>query len=58
VMGGVLFMVTPAPGAWSEWAATQRGLHLCTLIALGAAAYVLSLAVLGARPRQFAAGAT
>ncbi|MBA2408597.1 MAG: murein biosynthesis integral membrane protein MurJ [Gammaproteobacteria bacterium] len=57
VMGSVLIVMTPALGAWSEWAATQRGLHLCILIALGAAAYVLSLALLGVRPRQFAAGA-
>ncbi|MGH8501592.1 MAG: murein biosynthesis integral membrane protein MurJ [Gammaproteobacteria bacterium] len=56
-MGGALFTMTPALAQWSDWTATQRGVQLCGLIALGAAVYLLTLLMLGVRPRQFAAGA-
>jgi putative peptidoglycan lipid II flippase len=56
-MGGALFTMTPALAQWSDWTATQRGVQLCGLIALGAAIYLLTLLMLGVRPRQFATGA-
>jgi len=53
VMTGVLIWLLPDPGQWQDWPALQRGLNLGLLISTGAASYLLTLFVMGARPSHF-----
>ncbi|MEN8131278.1 MAG: murein biosynthesis integral membrane protein MurJ [Pseudomonadota bacterium] len=49
----ILVLLTPALSIWDQWGIMQRGLLLAGLICAAALVYLLSLFLLGIRPRQF-----
>lgn len=53
VMALALLLALPEQSLWGEWAWWQRAMNIGWLCALGAGAYFVTLALLGARPRHF-----
>jgi putative peptidoglycan lipid II flippase len=55
LMGGCLYFMTPDINVWSDWGWWQRGTSMLGLCAVGFVVFMVSLGVLGARPRHFLA---
>jgi len=53
VMIGVLVLLAPEWGQWSDWPATRRGMVLLGLVGAGAGGFLATLWIAGLRPRQF-----
>ena len=53
VMGGLLVYLCAAPQIWLDWTLMQRIQSLAILVIAGSGAYILTLGIVGLRPRHF-----